>query len=264
MQTPHDDIWRDRGASASILRRLRARLDALHAQEGGAIMMAALAGTLILFMVSLVLYDAGNVMRTKVNIQVAADTAAYGQASIKARTMNTNAYANVAKRSIVAVAEVYHASYSLYVRDMVTLARACSRDPVANVVACQQAGLFPSGGGGGGGGGTAANPTPCGGGGGGGGGSGLKGWFLATAEAFYDWDNIALGSEPSNGQSFGGFVYVNRAQSPIGSRVTAEVGTYKLNNARPNSREIEGAIGKYNKELQQLTRYQEYMQKVTP
>jgi Flp pilus assembly protein TadG len=259
MKTPHDHRLAPARHIADIL---RGRAHLLHRQEGGAIMMAALAGTLILFMVSLVLYDAGNVMRKKVNIQVAADTAAYGQASIKARTMNTNAYANVAKRSIVAVAEVYHTSYSLYVRDMMLLARACSSDPVANVAACQEAGLFPSNNNNNNnnnGNCTSANPNGC---NNAAGNSGLKGFYLAMAETFYDWDDVAMNGEPSNGQAFGGFVLINEATSPADKRPTEDVGTYK--SIQPNTREIKGAMGKYNKELQQLTRYQEYMQKVTP
>ena len=260
MQTPRRDI-RTRCDEIASLRILKGRFTALHDEEGGAIMLAALAGTLILLMVSLALYDAGTVMRKKVNVQVAADTAAYGQAAIKARTMNTNAYANVAKRSIVAVAEVYHASYSLYVRDMYALALICSRDPAANAAACAEAGL-----------GSAQNGNPtnnpcatnpaaaaC-----ASGGSGKKGWFLATHESFYDWDDLASPAEPSNGQEMGGFVIVYKRTSPLGQRVRAGIGTYAINALRPNSREIEGSVGKYNKELQQLTRYQEYMQKVTP
>lgn len=226
------------------------RLSALHHEESGAIMMAALAGTLILFMISMALYDAGNVARTKIQVQTAADTAAYSQAAVKARTMNANAYVNVTKRSIVGMAEVYHASYSMFFSYVSANARACTNDPNnPNQAAC-----------------IIAFQNPCSGTVGGNAASGGAGcvanWDVAYQETSRDWDDVDVTGDGSGlDAAVGGFVEAYPSTSPI-SGVSAPVGVFRVRNLA--SRELQGSMGKYNKELQQLTRYQEYMQKITP
>jgi hypothetical protein len=74
----------------------------------------AMASCLILILVALVVYDTGKVARDKVDAQMAADTAAYSQASVKARSMNMVAFANVGKRSVVGLHNLYWAMMGTY------------------------------------------------------------------------------------------------------------------------------------------------------
>jgi hypothetical protein len=82
--------------------------------ESGAILLLGLAGILILMMLAWVLYDAGQMSRDKLDVQTAADTAAYSQAAVKARAMNNLAYANIAKRSVVGIHSQYWALWQAY------------------------------------------------------------------------------------------------------------------------------------------------------
>lgn len=94
----------------------RRGLSRFHRDEGGAILMLALVGAMILILIANTLYDAGRAAHEKTNIQAAADVAAYSQASIKARSMNMMAYSNVAKRSIWGI----HSTYPAYLKSMHT------------------------------------------------------------------------------------------------------------------------------------------------
>lgn len=90
-------------------------LDArFHRDEGGAILLFSLAAALIIMMMAWVVYDAGPVARDKVELQGAADAAAYSQSAVKARANNLIAYANVAKRSIIAITALYPMMYVAY------------------------------------------------------------------------------------------------------------------------------------------------------
>ncbi|MFU8804871.1 MAG: Tad domain-containing protein, partial [Bradymonadaceae bacterium] len=97
--------------SSQPLARLRdvveKRIVLFGGDQSGAVAIACLAACLILFMTALVLHDAGNSARTKLDVQNAADTAAYSQAAVKARTMNMVAYTNVAKRTIISLHNTY-------------------------------------------------------------------------------------------------------------------------------------------------------------
>lgn len=81
----------------------------LHEQERGAIAILAMAGALILLLASWTVYDAGASAQKKMDAQIAADTAALSQATIKARSMNLMAYANVTKRSVWGIHSLYPA-----------------------------------------------------------------------------------------------------------------------------------------------------------
>jgi hypothetical protein len=83
------------------------RASQFHQDEGGAITLVVLAGVIVLMFMLWVVMDTGSAARHKVEVQTAADSAAYSQASVKARTMNLVALSNVAKRSIVGVRAVY-------------------------------------------------------------------------------------------------------------------------------------------------------------
>jgi len=86
----------------------------LHKNESGAVALLMLASAMILFMCGLIMYDAGVVIRDKIDVNVAADTAAYSQASVEARSMNMIAFANVGKRTIVGIHNMYYFQYPMY------------------------------------------------------------------------------------------------------------------------------------------------------
>ena len=77
------------------------RLRALHANQSGAVAFAVLCALLITMMMALVVYDTTPAARQKLEVQTAADTAAWSQSSVEARTMNMIAFANVGKRVIM-------------------------------------------------------------------------------------------------------------------------------------------------------------------
>lgn len=86
----------------------------LHRDERGAILLFSLAAALILMIMSWVIYDTGPAARDKVELQGAADTAAYSQSATRARAMNLIAYGNVAKRSVIAITGLYPMMYAAY------------------------------------------------------------------------------------------------------------------------------------------------------
>jgi hypothetical protein len=100
----------------ALRRRVAQGLRGFHRDDGGAIILLALAAVMILMMLAWVLWDAGKMGRHKLTVQAAADTAAYSQAAIKARAMNNLAYANIAKRSTVGIHSQYKALWESYKR----------------------------------------------------------------------------------------------------------------------------------------------------
>ncbi len=82
-------------------------LERFHGDQRGAILLLSLAAVLILMLMAWVAFDAGPAARDKLELQGAADTAAYSQSAVRARSANYIAYANVAKRSIVAITALY-------------------------------------------------------------------------------------------------------------------------------------------------------------
>ncbi len=94
-----------------VMIKMRERVVAAHNDEGGAILILALAGVLIIFMTFLVMYDAGESAREKVEVQVGSDMAALSHATVKARSMNMIAYANVTKRVFYGYSTIYTAAY---------------------------------------------------------------------------------------------------------------------------------------------------------
>lgn len=105
--------------------QLRSLLTRAHDDQRGAIVLLVLAGFLIVFMTAMVLYDAGEAARDKVDVQIAADTAAYSQAAVKARSMNMIAYANIGKRAFYAMDMMYTAAYLGMVEAAVSYSAAC-------------------------------------------------------------------------------------------------------------------------------------------
>ncbi len=97
---------------------------ALDRSQGGAIILLVLAGLLILLLTSMMLFDAGTSAQHTTQVQNAADSAAYSQAAVKARSMNVIAYANTSKRVMFA----YHAATAGgFVSAATTNALHCSR-----------------------------------------------------------------------------------------------------------------------------------------
>lgn len=105
--------------------------------ESGAVLLLGLAGILILMMLAWVLYDTGQVSRDKMDVQTAADTAAYSQAAVRARSMNNLVYANIAKRSVVGIHAQYYALWEAYNK---WYTKACPADPnnSAAVAICEE------------------------------------------------------------------------------------------------------------------------------
>ncbi len=103
-------MQRDEDRSGGIASRFAQWRD----DERGAVAMLALVGILIVLMVGLVLYDAGFMARENVDNQMGADTAAYSQAAVKARAMNNIAFANVAKRTIAGIRNMYWGNFLKY------------------------------------------------------------------------------------------------------------------------------------------------------
>ncbi len=106
----------------NLLQNLMRRL---HSEERGAVMLALMAAFLIVFMTAMVLYDAGQAAQDKMDAQVSADTAAFSQAAIKARTMNMIAYANIAKKTFYAFDTMYTAAYLGMVEAAAAYSAAC-------------------------------------------------------------------------------------------------------------------------------------------
>lgn len=108
----------------TLLQKMRNLVVQTHRDESGAILMLCFAACLFLFMVSLIIFDAGALSRDKVDVQMAADTAGYSQAAVKARSMNMISFANVGKRTISGIRNMYYTQYPHY---MDWLSGQCSR-----------------------------------------------------------------------------------------------------------------------------------------
>jgi hypothetical protein len=96
------------------MRRLGDILERFERDESGAIMILALVAFMILILLAMTLYDAGLAAKDKAEVQASADTAAYSQAAVKARSMNMMAYSNISKRSIWGI----HSLYPSYLKTM--------------------------------------------------------------------------------------------------------------------------------------------------
>jgi hypothetical protein len=76
--------------------------------------LLGLVALMILMLLAWVLFDTGKMGRHKLTVQAAADTAAYSQAAVKARSMNNLVYANIAKRSVIGMHSQYLALWTTY------------------------------------------------------------------------------------------------------------------------------------------------------
>lgn len=105
----------------------------LHRQEGGAVILLVLAGFLVLILVSLAMHDAGEAAHEEIQVQNAADTAAYSQSVVKARSMNMIAYANTAKRMFFGQMVVYNTGMAALYASTASYCSSCS---IVNPYAC--------------------------------------------------------------------------------------------------------------------------------
>lgn len=105
----------------------------IHRSESGAVALLMLAATIIIMMLSWIIFDAAVTTQDKINAQASADSAAFSQAAIKSRSMNMMAYTNIAKRSIWAVQSLYPAylssTYGWIRNTLVRNAGECEEDP---------------------------------------------------------------------------------------------------------------------------------------
>jgi hypothetical protein len=101
----------DRLARNRVRDVVASTLEDWHRARDGAVVFLCLAAVLILFMLSLVVFDALEVSNEKTHVQTSADAAAYTQATVQARTMNMMAFTNVAKRLNVGIVSSYVATF---------------------------------------------------------------------------------------------------------------------------------------------------------
>ncbi|AWV90380.1 TadE/TadG family type IV pilus assembly protein [Bradymonas sediminis] len=105
------------------------QLRRFHANQSGAIILLVLAALIMVFMMALVVFDAGEAGRDKIRVQQAADTAAWSESAVKARSMNMIAFSNVAKRVTIGMTSFYAALW-------VSFAELGALTAVATVAAC--------------------------------------------------------------------------------------------------------------------------------
>lgn len=119
-----------------LYKRLRGRVAALDGNESGAVMLLLLAAFLVLFMLALTLYDTGKAAGDKMEVQIAADSAAFSHAVIKSRTMNMISYANIIKRMYFSYSVTYLNGLAALV--LVTAAHiiACAPKPIPRPQSC--------------------------------------------------------------------------------------------------------------------------------
>lgn len=86
---------------------LKQRIEALHRNESGAVMLLLLASFLILFMMAMTLYDTGIAAQDKMDVQIAADASSFSHSVVKSRSMNMISYANIIKRMYFSYAVSY-------------------------------------------------------------------------------------------------------------------------------------------------------------
>lgn len=100
--------------------------------------LLVLAATLIVFMLGMVIYDTGDVARDNMEVQAAADTAAWSQSAVEARSMNMLAFTNVGKKVTFGMTSYYQALLLAYAELLIIT--------VALAVLCWIAAFFTAGG----------------------------------------------------------------------------------------------------------------------
>lgn len=113
---------------ATFFKQFKNKLINLHRNESGAVGLLVLVATIIVMMMGLVMFDAQHIARDNLQVQAAADTAAWSQSAVEARSMNMIAFANVGKRVTFGMTSFYQAiwiSYGLILAATIALAIVC-------------------------------------------------------------------------------------------------------------------------------------------
>jgi hypothetical protein len=130
------------------LRKIKDKLESLvselHQGQSGAVAIMVLAALLIVFMISLVIYDTGKVARDKLEVQAAAETAAWSHTAIEARSMNTISFANIGKKLIVGMNAYYDALLKAYIALAVIVVIVIVACAVASIIGVGAACLQPA------------------------------------------------------------------------------------------------------------------------
>jgi hypothetical protein len=127
-----------------IKEKVEALLGELHRGQGGAIAIMVLAALLIVFMISLVIYDTGKIARDKLEVQAAAETAAWSHTAIEARSMNTISFANVGKKIIIGMNAYYDALLKAYIALAVIVVIVIVACAIASIIGIGAACLQPA------------------------------------------------------------------------------------------------------------------------
>jgi hypothetical protein len=109
--------------------RSRRQLLAADSDEEGAVLLMCLAAILILLLMGWLVMDGIFLTHDKAEIQASADSAAFSQASVKARSMNMMAFSNIGKRTIFGTHAVYESMFEAYAEWVEQLERECEIDP---------------------------------------------------------------------------------------------------------------------------------------
>jgi hypothetical protein len=97
-----------------ISSKINSAIGRFNANQGGAVALMTMAALLIIMMMAWVIYDAGDGARDALDVQAAADTAAWSQSAVEARSMNMIAFANVGKRVTFGMTSFYQSLWLAY------------------------------------------------------------------------------------------------------------------------------------------------------
>jgi hypothetical protein len=90
-------------------------------------MLLVLASFLILFMMAMTLFDAGQAANDKMKVQVAVDSAAFSHSVVKSRSMNMISYANIIKRMFYSYTASFWNAWVAIIAQMASDASKCFR-----------------------------------------------------------------------------------------------------------------------------------------
>jgi len=110
-------------------------LGRFNANQGGAVALMTMAALLIIMMMAWVVYDSGDAARDALDVQAAADTAAWSQSAVEARSMNMIAFANVGKRVTFGMTSFYQSLWLAYAELLIIAAALTVVCWIADVVA---------------------------------------------------------------------------------------------------------------------------------
>jgi len=110
-------------------------LGRFNANQGGAVALMTMAALLIVMMMAWVVYDSGDAARDALDVQAAADTAAWSQSAVEARSMNMIAFANVGKRVTFGMTSFYQSLWLAYAELLIIAAALTVVCWIADVVA---------------------------------------------------------------------------------------------------------------------------------